>query len=90
MKSIQDYINKLQPSLLKAEKKASKEPFKLFDIAPDFNHMKESLRSLRCPECGNKLHPLIRNPKLLICSGKRHVPKKAFIIGVKAYNQITK
>lgn len=90
MKTLASYLPKIEQSVLKAEKIAKKEPFTLFSVAPDFNHMKEALRSLRCPECGNKLHPLVKNPKLLICSGRRHTSKKAFIIGVKAYNKITK
>ncbi len=86
MKILADYINKLQPSLLKAEKKAKKESYTLFTVEPNW----EALKEKRCPICNSLLKKLRTNNKIVMCRGLRHGDRKPFIITAKSYYRIAK
>lgn len=91
MKTLQDYLKSVEVKVIKAEKKSKKEPFKLFDVEPDWNHVREALKCKRCPDCGSLLKKIpFDKPKIIMCAGKRHSDRKPYILTPEGYSNLIK
>ncbi len=99
MKPLSSYITNLQPSLLKAEKKAKREPFVLFPTPltnEDWERVKTEVRDKSCPYCGKPLKAPLNNKKIVMCKRKAKHPLDAsgrsvpYILTPKGYKILTK
>lgn len=94
MKNLSSYLKSIEQKIIKAEKKASKEPYRLFVpelTNEDWVRIKESVRNKRCPHCGSLLKKVPFNrPRMIMCEGRRHDDKKPYILTPEGYKNIIK